>query len=170
MTELMILFFVLAIIFLAVAFATPKGNTNYPYVAAGPLLTAAEKNFYDSLKKVIPVGYVVSFKVRMGDVLSAKKGLDKKTGMIMRAKIQQKHFDFVLCEESTMKVSCCIELNDSSHQRKDRIKRDVFVRAACSAAGVPLLEIKNSRKYDLDDVHLQVVSALNPTQTHAVGS
>ena len=69
-----------------------------------------------------------------------------------------------------MKVACCIELNDSSHQRKDRIKRDIFVRAACSAAGVPLLEIKNSRKYDLNDVHLQVISVLNPAHSHAVRS
>lgn len=137
------------------------GSGSYPYESAGPLLTAAERNFHLSLEKAIPSGYVLTFKVRIGDVLKVRKGLDRKRAMIMRSKIQQKHFDFVFCRKEDMSVACCVELNDASHNRADRVKRDEFVRAACEAAGVPLLEVKAGRSYAVEDLRLHVMSAIN---------
>ena len=156
-----------AIFFLVFLIATSARSSSYPYEAAGPLLTAAERFFYSTLEQVIPSGYVVTFKVRIGDVLKVRKGLEKKQALIMRGKIQQKHFDFVVCRKDDMSVACCIELNDASHKRADRAKRDAFVRAACQAANVTLLEVKNSRSYVIDDLRSLVLAAIAGKPTPA---
>ncbi|MBQ4840140.1 DUF2726 domain-containing protein [Pseudoalteromonas luteoviolacea] len=137
---------------------TPK---EYFYEPAGPLLTAAENNFYLVLKDIVPSDYVLTFKVRIGDVLKVRKGLDKKETFKLRAKVQQKHFDFVVCRKKDKRVVCCIELNDSSHNRADRKRRDKFVRSACKAAGMPLLEVKNRRSYVKSDLKKQLNSVLS---------
>ncbi|WP_080569464.1 DUF2726 domain-containing protein [Vibrio anguillarum] len=124
------------------------------------MLTPAEHNFYKVLERVLPSGYIVTFKVRIGDVLKVRKGIDKKRAFVMRGKVQQKHFDFVICRLDDMKVACCIELNDASHNRRDRAKRDAFVRSACKAAGVTLLEVENRRSYVIDDIREMVKAAI----------
>lgn len=129
----------------------------YPYVKAGALLTKAEKIFYEALVIALPPGCVIAIKVRFGDIVNVKKGLDKKGALIARSKIQQKHIDFVLCRRESMAVVCCIELNDSSHAADDRVKRDQFVREACKAAGIPLLEVKAAGSYSVSDLKIKLV-------------
>lgn len=153
-------FVVAAFSFLAFIHAGSSGSDEYPYERAGPLLTPAELNFFNVLNQVVPNGFIITFKVRIGDVLKVGGGVNKKNVFAMRGKIQQKHFDFVICRKDDMRVACCIELNDLSHNKPDRIKRDVFVRGACSAAGVTLLEVKNSRKYDVGDIRALVAGAI----------
>src|SRR5690606_21741553 len=139
MSGFFLLLVVVGVVF--IAFLLIRNAGSYPYVKAGPLLTPAERNFHKVLVNAIPPGHALTMKVRIGDVLNVKKGLDKKRAMIMRAKIQQKHFDFVLCRTDDYTPVCCIELNDSSHKRRDRAARDEFVRGACAAAGMPLVEV-----------------------------
>lgn len=134
-----------------------KSPKDYPYIKAGPLLTHAEKIFYETLVLSLPPGCVIALKVRLGDLINVKKGLDKKSALIARSKIQQKHIDFVLCRRDSMAVVCCIELNDSSHAAADREKRDVFVREACKAAGVPLLEVKAAGSYSVTDLKTKLI-------------
>lgn len=131
-----------------------------PYQKAGALLTRAELRFYQALKQAVPVGYFLAPKVRIGDVLTVQRGLDRKQALISRSKIQQKHFDFVICQESGMQPVCCVELQDSSHRRADRISRDKFVRAACEAAGIPLLEIINRQRYIKAELQDQINTVL----------
>lgn len=154
--------FIIAAIFFFIAFKWVSSSRfdEYPYERAGPLLTPAEHNFYKVLGKALPSGYIVTFKVRIGDVLKVRKGIDKKRAFVMRGKVQQKHFDFVICRLDDMRVVCCIELNDASHKRRDRVKRDAFVRSACKAGGVTLLEIKNRRSYVIDEIREMVKAAI----------
>ncbi|HGS5470868.1 TPA: DUF2726 domain-containing protein [Vibrio parahaemolyticus] len=163
-------FIIAAIFFIAFKLVSSNRFDEYPYERAGPLLTPAEHNFYKVLEKVLPSGYIVTFKVRIGDVLKVRKGIDKKRAFVMRGKVQQKHFDFVICRLDDMKVACCIELNDSSHNRRDRAKRDAFVRSACKAAGVTLLEVKNRRSYVIDDIREMVKAAIQGESVNIPGS
>ncbi len=56
-----------------------------------------------------------------------------------------------------MTVVCCIELNDSSHAADDRVKRDLFVREACKAAGIPLLEVKAAGGYSVTELKTKLI-------------
>ena len=56
--------------------------------------------------------------------------------------ISQWHCDYVLCEKADFKVKCALELDDPSHERPDRVKRDRILNRACEVAGVRLERMK----------------------------
>jgi len=56
-----------------------------------------------------------------------------------------------------------IEVDDSSHQRKDRQKRDVFVENVFAAAALPLLRIPAGRIYNPKDLASQILALLTPS-------
>ena len=86
--------------------------------------------------------------VRVADVIKPKKTLDNKQKHILFRKTSQKHFDFVLCDPISLEPLCVIELNDKSHQRKDRKERDKFLATACHSANLPLHFVPVSKQYD----------------------
>jgi hypothetical protein len=45
-----------------------------------------------------------------------------------------------------------MELDDKSHQRKDRQERDIFVDGVFRAAGLPLVHVPVRRAYNIDDI------------------
>jgi len=135
-------------------------NKAFPYEAQRFLFTPAERSFYGVLQSAVSDRYVVFGKVRMGDVLKVLPRLGTKNAIIARSKIQQKHLDFVLCKKDTLEVVCCIELNDRSHERPDRVKRDNFVRAAFKQANVVLVEFQVRSTYNRDVVLEQILSAV----------
>lgn len=57
-------------------------------------------------------------------------------------RIDRKHFDFVLVEPASTRPLLVVELDDKTHNRPDRRKRDGFVDAACAAAGLPILHVR----------------------------
>lgn len=55
-----------------------------------------------------------------------------------RSKIDKKTIDFVLFNKETFKPEIAIELDDSSHFRKDRRERDIFVNRVFEDVGIKL--------------------------------
>ena len=88
--------------------------------------------------------------VRIADLLRVEKNAKNKRAWIN--KILAKHIDFVLCERDSLQPLLCIELDDSSHQRPERIERDKFVDAAFDAAKLPLIRIPVSDTYPLSEL------------------
>lgn len=56
-------------------------ENDYPYMLMDSLLTPAEYSFYRVVDSVLPNGYVLTCKVRIGDVLRVRSGIDKKTSL-----------------------------------------------------------------------------------------
>lgn len=57
-------------------------------------------------------------------------------------KIKSKHIDFVLCSNDYCCPKILVELDDSSHDKKAREKRDAFVNQVAECAFIPLLRIR----------------------------
>jgi len=53
-------------------------------------------------------------------------------------RIDRKHVDFLLCDPATMRPLLGVELDDASHQRRDREQRDRLMEQAFAAAELPL--------------------------------
>ncbi|PSU21975.1 hypothetical protein CTM97_16025 [Photobacterium phosphoreum] len=126
----------------------------YQYTKIEALITPAELKFYKALVQATPSEYVVCPKVRIADVLGVgvtRKG-NSKVWHRHFSKISQKHFDFVICNVSDMSFICAVELNDASHNRKDRVERDEFVRMACESANVTLHEVLPKQNYDIEEL------------------
>ena len=81
--------------------------------------------------------YFVFPKVRLLDIIEPRSGRDYS----LLNKIHAKHVDFVICDKD-LKIKFIIELDDSSHDRKDRSDRDEFVRQALKGAGYTLLQTR----------------------------
>lgn len=63
-------------------------------------------------------------------------------------KIKSKSIDFVLVKENNCKIELCIELDDKTHQYKNRIERDLFINKLFEQLNIKLLRIKSSKDYD----------------------
>ncbi len=108
-------------------FLTFEAKKRYPYRQREHLFTPAEWRFYLALQQALPHGIVLFGKVRVADVLKTESGLDASTRQKAFNKIAGKHFDYILCEADSGRMVCGIELNDRSHQRRDRQERDEFL-------------------------------------------
>ena len=122
---------------------TRPGRTASQYRRAPSLLTSAEGQFYLALKQAVGPMAIIQCKVRLADVLLAADG-------DIRAfrQVSQKHVDFVLCDFRNFQPLVGIELDDRSHARPDRMRRDAFIDAAYASAGLPLVHIPVQAHYD----------------------
>nr|WP_242019833.1 DUF2726 domain-containing protein [Nodosilinea sp. FACHB-131] len=132
---------------------------SYPYSRQKYLFTLAETTFYHALQNATQSEYLVFGKVRVADVL--KPQTDNR-GDWQRAfnKISAKHFDFVLCDRDRLTVLAAVELDDSSHQRGDRIKRDDFLNQVVKSAGLPLIRFAVQTAYDREAVQRHIAQTL----------
>jgi len=129
-----------------------------PYYARQVLLTKAELNFYRQIQPILmELNLFASFKVRLWDVIDVRKGTEKS--FTYQNKISSKHIDFVLIDRDTNIIGC-IELDDSSHNEKDRQEADQVKNEALSAAGVPLIRVKATRTYKKEAIRQQIMNIL----------
>lgn len=105
----------------------PKTNKYAEYEGAyeaRPILTDNERRNFKILKAAADnKNYSVGMKVRLADLVKPKGGADY---MAKFRKVSQKHVDFVIYDEYA-RVKAIIELDDRTHDRKDRQDRDEFV-------------------------------------------
>ena len=122
-----------------------SGPGELPYFSKDFLLSKGEHAFYDVLRRSIPEGVGISMKVRLADVIGCS-GAAWKEGH--GGRISQKHLDFVLYDVVSTQILAAVELDDQSHQRRDRQARDDFLEQALATAGVPLLRVPAASTYD----------------------
>ena len=116
------------------------------------LFSAAERSFFGVLCQALGTGFRVFGKVRVADILAPCSKLARGDWQRAFNRISSKHFDYVVCDESTLDVLFVVELNDRSHQLSKRIDRDRFLRNACESAGLPLVFVRASRSYSIADI------------------
>lgn len=110
-----------------------------PYFRKAPL-SDPEQVFFHRLKDALPE------KILLAQVsMSALLGI-RKTGngsyQTQFNEISRKYVDFVVCNQD-FSVVAVIELDDSSHQRGDRIKADVVKDVAFQTINCPLIRFDN---------------------------
>ncbi|PJF41262.1 MAG: topoisomerase [Phototrophicales bacterium] len=127
----------------------------FPYYLRDHFLSAAELNFYAALCDTVGEYVTICCKVGLQDIFYVKKS-DYSLWRTYTNKIDRKHVDFLLCDPTTMQPLVGVELDDSSHQRKDRQERDEFVNAVFDAAGLPLVHIPVRRFYRQEDILRQI--------------
>jgi very-short-patch-repair endonuclease len=93
----------------------------------------------------VPDGLALCFKVRLCDLIDCAADARRKG---FWSKIAQKHIDFVVVDAGDTAIRLAIELDDRSHDRKDRRDRDAFVDGALAAAGIPIFRVPAAMTYD----------------------
>lgn len=114
------------------------------------LFTYREKEAFKKLKIQTDERDLLLFsKVRLLDLIEPINGTKNYNGALW--KIQAKHVDFVVCNEKLIPLGI-IELDDSTHDRADRIERDIFVDAVLENAGYKILHTRNVNDYTIDEL------------------
>lgn len=128
----------------------------YPYYRKN-ILTKNEWIFFKKLKEITDKNKLhILTKVRIIDIIDVEDNIPYKEKMKYKAKIIQKHLDFILVEPDSFKVYLAIELDDNSHNQKDRIERDIFVNKVCEVAKLPLIRCRNEE--NLEEEIMKIVN------------
>lgn len=116
-------------------------NNKYSYYAKDSIMTRAETEFFKRLDSVVHERYVVFPQVHLSALLDHRvKGQD--WGIAFRH-INGKSVDFVLCDKITLQPAYALELDDLTHDRRDRVERDVEVERIFREAHLPLVRFKD---------------------------
>jgi hypothetical protein len=118
-----------------------------PYIRYVSLFSPAETAFLQVLDRAVGGRYRIFAKTRIADIVDVRQDLDWRTRRNAFNRICAKHFDFVLCKPRDFTIVGIIELNDSSHLRKERALRDAFVIDICNAISLPILMVRTRGQY-----------------------
>jgi hypothetical protein len=140
----------------------PEPEPSFPYHLRDDFLSPAEISFYHILRNVAGEGATICPKVSLDDLFYAKTG-DWKENQRWRNKINRRHVDFLVCDPQTMRPILGVELDDASHQRAERRKRDRLVDQVFSAAGLPLARVPAQAQYNTSELR----AYLQQTMTRA---
>lgn len=131
-------------------------NNNYnndSYERKEYLMTKNELKFYKQLKKITDKLELTIFaQVSLYQVIRNKNFKDFN-------KIKSKSIDFVITENNG-KIKMCIELDDKSHNKNNRIERDNFINEIFNQANIKLLRIPVQDFYNLENLELKIKESL----------
>ncbi len=131
------------------------------YQKIDELFSPAERSFLGVLEQALNNEYRVFGKVRLGDLVKPKRGLSNSLFYSSLNKVNQKHVDFVVCRKDDCKVLGIIELDDRTHTRDDRKKRDQFVDSALNEVGIPILHFSAKMSYPVSEVRALLINAFS---------
>ena len=126
-----------------------------PYHIRDDFLSSAELNFYRVLRMAVSDWAVICPKVSLGELFYAKSG-DYRQNRGWMNRIDRKHVDFLLCDPGTMQPLLGIELDDASHQQRDRQERDLFVNQVFATAGLPLQRVPVQTSYNVRELSVML--------------
>ncbi len=136
----------------------PKTSTLI-YKSKPTILTPTEQKFFQVLEKLKSPETAISVQVRVADIITPA---DTKNRPAF-TRIRSKHIDFVLFNRETFKIIAAIELNDNSHQRKDRQTRDKFLSEAFATTKTPLIWIQAAQTYNPEKIRKIISEKVNPS-------
>ena len=164
MSNLVYLFILAAVILALIILRMPKrqaGPQAFPYQSREFLLSPAERSFLGVLDQVLSnAAYRVFAKVRLADVVEVDKGLKRSAWQSAFNSISRKHVDFVVCQSDNMAIVGAIELDDGSHEQRNRKDRDVVVDKILEVAGISLVRVKAATAYAPNEIRGLLVTGM----------
>ena len=118
------------------------------YYLKRSVFSPAERSFFGVLEIHPHDGVTVLCKMRLADFLGVKRG----HGQGPLSRIDRKHVDFLFVDRASGEPLLGIELDDASHQREDRRKRDDFVDEVYGSVGLPIIHFPVQAAYDGNEV------------------
>ncbi|MEZ9142799.1 MULTISPECIES: DUF2726 domain-containing protein [unclassified Shewanella] len=159
-TYLILAFVFIVLIRLFIALISRPQQLNYRRKTK--LFSHAERSFLGVLDTACADQYRVFAKVRVADVLTPEKGLNRSNWQTAFNRISAKHFDYILCKPDTMEFVAAIELDDKSHNSKQAQKRDALINEACESAQLPLIRFPAKARYSVQEVKQVIEQSLTP--------
>lgn len=134
-----------------------KISTVYRYNRKYVIMTEREQEFYKKLKLVCGDSILIFPQIHLSSLFFHNvKGQNFKLAFRF---INRLSVDFVLVDSRNFKTLLAIELDDSTHNEKDRIKRDLIVNDIFKKAHFPLLRV-DSVKIDNEKLKEMILESI----------
>jgi very-short-patch-repair endonuclease len=137
-----------------------KGPKQYQYKQKNFFMSRAEHECFDAILKAVGNEYHIFPQVHLSSIVDNKVTGQNWKGAFKH--ISQKSVDFVLCDKAYLSPKLAIELDDKTHERPDRIERDVEVERILKDAGLPLLRLENNGGFNPQAIAEQIKNLLEP--------
>lgn len=137
-----------------------KGPNQYQYKQKNFFMSRAEHECFDAILKAVGNEYHIFPQVHLSSIVDNKVTGQNWKGAFKH--ISQKSVDFVLCDKAYISPKLAIELDDKTHERPDRIERDVEVERILKDAGLTLLRLENNGGFNPQAIAEQIKNLLEP--------
>lgn len=143
---------VVAVVLLRLRFFPTKQKVQklYEYKAKDHVMTESEAEFFKTLVEVAGDRYYVFPQVHLSAILDHK--ISGQGWKYAFGHINGKSVDYVLCDKTTLKPVYAVELDDKTHERTDRIERDVEVERIFQGVNIPLVRFSNYKNLSLTEI------------------
>lgn len=119
------------------------------WVGNDTLMTPREQHFYRALlRHTSRKRWLLCPQVRVADIATLAPHIRprSRTWWQLFRMASQWHCDVVIVDIRTFAIVGAIELDDASHLKKQRIRRDILLEEVLRQAGIPLLRDRDSEK------------------------
>lgn len=154
-----VLIVIVAGILAALKLKQPSRVEELAFESRDTLFTPAERSFFGVVEQALDGRCRVFGKVRLGDIVKPARGLSNSKRTTALNRINQKHADFVICSAAELAVIGVVELDDQSHGREDRARRDDFVDQVLVAANLPVARFSAKKGYAVQEVRAKLFEA-----------
>lgn len=137
-------------------------TSNYTYRRKAHFVTPPEVAFFHTLTSAVNTqDYYIIPQVHLSHLFDHEIKGQCYQGAF--SKINQKSVDYVICTRKYLNPICAIELDDSSHNRADRMARDKFVNDLFQSVNLPLIRVNIKQKQDIIALKHQLSQIQIPT-------
>lgn len=135
------------------------------WLRRGKLLTDRETHFFHELLRVTDAErWYLCPQVRVADIVRIAPAVRprSRTWWKLFSLVSKWHCDVVIVDRATFEVVAAVELDDRSHLKPARRRRDILLNEVMRQADIPLL-----RGYDREELQEQILSFLASRHTTA---
>ncbi len=127
-----------------------KAKPKYEYKRKSFFMTRTEQAFYKGLVQAVGSEFFIFPQAHLPTLIDEKvPGQDWRAA---RSHVNRKSVDFVLCDKEYISPKLAIELDDSSHERQERIERDREVERIFDSVGMPLLRVEYRENLSVEEL------------------
>lgn len=132
-------------------------NYNKIYKPKRYVITLTELNFYNILLEIAKELDLILFsQVSLYNIIETKFNNQSAFN-----KIKSKTIDFVLVDKNNCRIKLCIELDDYTHNRYDRIERDKFINKLFTDLEIDLIRFKASNYYNKEALKKRIQESIH---------
>ena len=131
-------------------------NYNTIYKPKRYITTLTELKFYNILLEISKEMEMILFsQVSLYNIVETKYNNQSAFN-----KIRSKTIDFVLVDKENCRIKLCIELDDYTHKRPDRIERDNFINKLFKDLEINFIRFKASNYYNKEALKQRIKESI----------
>ena len=120
-------------------------TTSVTYASKDSIMTDCEKSFYSAIKDIITPEYIVQPQINLASVIDKTSHTKYRTELF-------RNVDFGIFDKN-YRLLVLIEINDQSHDTRNRASRDQKVKEICAEANIPLITLWT--KYGVNPTYIR---------------